>query len=579
MSNVFVHNNLFSAVASGEGGHAACIKFAMIATGDIVFQDNTLATNDGIAGNMVETLMDLVRTTIVVTTPVSNPFIFETDYSTIQSLHTELRFVDTVFQDASSRSYFESAAFRNGHEWITGVPDDRAAFSSDWSTTIIAKDSAGNALTGANVQVSDTTGNVAYTGTTDSSGQVQFVASQFRTKGGTKTDFNNYQLSVTAGTNSVQQQVKIDAVQSIDVIVDGGGSGNHAPILDNSGTMTLNGLNEDQTGNTGQTVASIIASAGGDRITDPDTGALEGIAITATSNGNGTWQFSTNNGSSWSAVGAVSNTSSLLLRDIDLLRFVPNAQNGTTADLTFRAWDQTSGSYGTKVDTSTNGGSSAFSSAVESASINVTSVNDAPLLDNSGTMTFTTINQNQTNNAGNTVAAIIASAGGNRISDVDTGAVEGIAITSLNSGNGTWQFSTNNGSSWNAVGSVSNSSALLLRSVDLLRFVPNGQNGTSADITFRAWDQTNGNFGTKVNTSTNGGSSAFSTTVESASITVTSMNSAPVLDNTGTMTLTAIDEDQSNNGGDTIAAIIASAGGDRITDSDPGRLKVLRLPR
>ena len=38
------------------------------------------------------------------------------------------------------------------------------------------------------------------------------------------------------------------------------------------------------------------------------------------------------------------------------------------------------------------------------------------------------------------------------ITDVDAGAVEGIAITSLASGNGTWQFSTNGGGLWTSFG-------------------------------------------------------------------------------------------------------------------------------
>ncbi len=154
---------------------------------------------------------------------------------------------------------------------------------------------------------------------------------------------------------------------------------NDAPLLDNTGSMTLTTVTEDQTNNSGQTVASIIASAGGDRITDVDSGAVEGIAITATTNGNGSWEFSTNGGSTWSAVGSVSGSSSLLLRSTDLVRFVPNGQNASTGDITFRAWDQSSGTFGTKVDTSTNGSATAFSTATEVASITVTAVNDAPL--------------------------------------------------------------------------------------------------------------------------------------------------------------------------------------------------------
>ncbi len=303
---------------------------------------------------------------------------------------------------------------------------------------------------------------------------------------------------------------------------------NDAPTVDNSGNMTLTSITEDATNNSGNTVASIIASAGGDRITDEDSGAVEGIAITSLNSGNGTWQFSTDSGVTWNAIGAVSDSSALLLRSTDSVRFVPNGQNTTSADFTFRAWDQTSGAFGTKVNASTNGGITAFSSATEIASITVTAVNDAPVLDNTGNMILTTITEDQTTNGGNTVASIIASASGDRITDVDASAVEGIAITALSSGNGTWQFSTDNGTTWNAVGAVADNSALLLRSSDLVRFVPNGQNSTTANITFRAWDQSTGTFGTKVDASTNGNTTAFSTATEIASITVTAVNDAPV---------------------------------------------------
>ncbi len=71
------------------------------------------------------------------------------------------------------------------------------------------------------------------------------------------------------------------------------------------------------------------------------------------------------------------------MRSTDLVRFVPNSQNATTGDITFRAWDQsgaTAGQQGTKVDTSTNGGTSAFSLLTEVASITVTAINDAPVI-------------------------------------------------------------------------------------------------------------------------------------------------------------------------------------------------------
>ena len=125
---------------------------------------------------------------------------------------------------------------------------------------------------------------------------------------------------------------------------------------------------------------------------------MEGIAITGLTSGNGTWQYSTNGGSNWTSLGVVSNTSALLLRSTDLVRFVPNGQNATTGDITFRAWDQTgvtAGQQGTKVDTSTNGVTTAFSTATETATITVTEVNDEQyIFANSGR----TVSENATGN-------------------------------------------------------------------------------------------------------------------------------------------------------------------------------------
>ena len=157
---------------------------------------------------------------------------------------------------------------------------------------------------------------------------------------------------------------------------------NTAPVLDNSGFLTLTTITEDDIGNSGNLISEIIASDGGDRITDPDAGAVEGIAILALTSGNGTWEY--NIGSGWTAVGAVSDTSSLLLRETDSLRFVPDGLNADTAFVTFAAWDQTSGTAGTKVDASSYGGTTAFSEAVETASITVTAVNDAPTVTTTG---------------------------------------------------------------------------------------------------------------------------------------------------------------------------------------------------
>ena len=107
---------------------------------------------------------------------------------------------------------------------------------------------------------------------------------------------------------------------------------NNGPVLDNTGDMSLTAIDEDDTTSAGDTVAAIIASAGGDRITDADGGALEGIAVTAIDNTNGTWQYSTDGGTNWTNIGAAADNNALLLRDTDLVRFQPDADwNGTVA--------------------------------------------------------------------------------------------------------------------------------------------------------------------------------------------------------------------------------------------------------
>src|SRR5439155_479254 len=125
-------------------------------------------------------------------------------------------------------------------------------------------------------------------------------------------------------------------------------------------------------------------------------------------------------------------------------RFVPNANwNGTVSGgITFRAWDQTSGTAGSTANVSTNGGTTAYSSATASASITVNPVNDAPVL--TGTNNLTAINEDDTANNGTLISALLSG----KVTDVDSGAVSGIAVTAVITTNGAWQYSTDGGSTW-----------------------------------------------------------------------------------------------------------------------------------
>ena len=169
--------------------------------------------------------------------------------------------------------------------------------------------------------------------------------------------------------------------------------GNTAPVLVDT-AVTLSPILEDAllpTGAVGTLIFNLAAI--GTNITDPDTGAVAGIAITAADITNGSWFYSTNGGTNWNGLGLVSNTNArLLATDANTrLYFRPTADyNGTvTNGITFRAWDQTSGTNGSTADTTNNGGFYGFSTATDTAAITVNLVNDKPSFTNLGNQTLT----------------------------------------------------------------------------------------------------------------------------------------------------------------------------------------------
>jgi len=357
---------------------------------------------------------------------------------------------------------------------------------------------------------------------------------------------------------------------------------NHAPVLDNTGNMHMADMDEDNP-QLGSLVSEIIASAGGDRITDPDPGALEGIAVTAVDNTNGWWMWST--GGSFTAFNpaTLSESSALLLAaDGDTrIRFVPNADyNGTIpAGITFRAWDQTSGTEGGTADTTINGGLSAFSTALETASIVVYPVNDSPILSTAGNMPLlASILEDDFSNQGTQIGSIIASVLPlDLITDVDAGALEGIAVVGANTEHGSWQYSISGGANWNALGTVSDASARLLAadSQTRIRFVPDPDYNGGTVILIRAWDQTSGTNGGTADTTVNGGTTAFSFDSRAAAVFVNSVNDAPsfikgadqfVQPDAGSQTVvgwaTAISPGPANEAAQTVNFLVA-------TDNDP----------
>ena len=354
---------------------------------------------------------------------------------------------------------------------------------------------------------------------------------------------------------------------------------NEAPVLVGP-NPSLGTITEDETSNQGQTVSFLLnEDVAESRFSDAD-GDPEGIAIIVNNNDfNGRWQFQRAGESTWTDVGVVSNNAALLLEAADRVRFLPDGENGDDANLGFRAWDGTEGTAGTKYDIIANGGtgeSNGFSTNTVSAQVSITSVNDAPVLDNTGDISLNTQAEDAgppTGAVGTLISDLVSlDTGTENVTDVDNGATTGVAITAADTANGTFFFTTNGGSTWVALGGVSDSAARVLRADSNTRIYfqsdPNFNGTVTEAVTFRAWDRTQGDNGTQQDASTNGGTTAFSSDTETADVTITAVNDAPVIaGGPGTSTLAETDAGLTDSGtftvsdvdtSDTVTAAVAS---------------------
>ena len=157
---------------------------------------------------------------------------------------------------------------------------------------------------------------------------------------------------------------------------------NSAPFLNSAASPELTDIDTDNVTSAGDSIAVIVVDGS---ITDAD-GAVEAIAVTAVDNTNGVWQYSIDDGTNWipftGTTGAVVNfpTTARLLdgtlmgASTQKIRFAPDLSFTGTATFTFRAWDTTTGIAGGTADATINGGTTAFSTDFDTASIFVGTV-------------------------------------------------------------------------------------------------------------------------------------------------------------------------------------------------------------
>ena len=286
---------------------------------------------------------------------------------------------------------------------------------------------------------------------------------------------------------------------------------NDSPVLTDT-LLTMTAVSEKAPAPSGAVGELISIFTGG--VSDVDTLAVKGIAITAVDTTKGELWYTTDAGTTWTQVGTVTETSALLLADNAQTRlyFKPVDDGTVTAVFTFKAWDRTSGAAGTKVDTTTG---SAFSSATDVVAITVTPVNDPPTLTTISTLSGATEDTAYVI----TYASLEAAANeadpeglpvSFRVEAISTGTLERWDATA-NGGTGGW---------------VEASAGYLLSSGGELRWTPaSNANGTLNAFTVKAYDGVNA-----------------SDVAVQVKVAVTAVNDQPVLADTN-LTMTTVQED------------------------------------
>jgi hypothetical protein len=310
------------------------------------------------------------------------------------------------------------------------------------------------------------------------------------------------------------------ALVSVDVVAP------TAPLLDTTLSPELRPTNEDALTPASTQVASLLQDA----VIDLDSAAVRGIAITYAASAHGKWQYSLQK-DQWQELGSPTATAARLLPGWARLRFVPSANFNGAVSLRYRAWDQSEGTAGGVIDTTGDtGGLTSLSAAVETATLAVLPVNDAPVLDNAPAQTlFGALEDSRTPRA-TSVYSLVWRA----VSD-DVGDRQGIAVFRAPSEQGSWQFQLTD-RVWRPMGEVSESSALLLPATAHVRFVPRANFHGTVRLYYRAWDQTEGTVASKVSLVGNiGPAGAYSVATESATLVIEPVSDPPSLTLGGTV--------------------------------------------
>jgi uncharacterized delta-60 repeat protein len=388
-----------------------------------------LGTSSGDFANSVKVQADGKIVVVGASTPsnvtLMNGSVFDiavVRYNTDGSLDTSFNATGKLTTDLGSNSNdnaYSAALQSDGKILVGGYSGSDFAvvrYNSDGSldtgfngTGKVVTDFAGGSFdSGASIAL-QANGKIVVAGTTNTSGGLdEFAVARYNADGSLDTSFNGtgkVSTGVAAlngdGTGVTVQGdgkivvagvafgggtsnpgdfvvVRYNADGSLDTSFDGV---NSAPVLNTSASPAFPSVLAGATNPAGISVASLVVD---DSIADAD-GAVEAIAITGVNASLGAWQYSIDGGAHWLTIEAdeinsTTNELALLLGPTAMVRLLPfgDLKGSLASGLTFRAWDQSSGSEGQYAVIGATGGTTAFSTASDTAAIAVGSANHAP---------------------------------------------------------------------------------------------------------------------------------------------------------------------------------------------------------
>ena len=290
--------------------------------------------------------------------------------------------------DAGDGSFISGSKFTIDNTAPTLSDDSVSVSEDDGSATVVndlrSNDSDNTSNTPAGLTVTKVEGGSGNVGSSITGGN----GGKFTIQSDGTVDFDpngDFESLPSTGSETSAVSVTVEdeagntATQTVTVTINGL---NDAPSL--GAGQSLTSIAEDASAPAGETVTSLFSGT----FSDPDGDSLAGVAVTenASTASQGTWEYSTDGGSTWTGIGAVSDDNALLLDAASEFRFDPAADyNGTPGGLTVHAVDDSgalSFTNGDTFDTTTDDTTSAVAPSGVNLDIQVTSVNDDPVFNN-----------------------------------------------------------------------------------------------------------------------------------------------------------------------------------------------------